>query len=100
MNISIKDLFNLNNPIIVDIRNKYYYDMGHIDNAISIPYYNLLNNYSYYLDKNNSYYVYCDTGEQSYEIVDRLSKFGYKVFNIDGGYLEYCRLKKELRSDG
>ena len=91
MSISIMDLFNLDNPIIIDIRNSYYYNMGHIKDAISIPYYNLLNNYSHYLSVDNTYYLYCDTGDQSYEIADRLNKIGYHVYSIDGGYLAYCR---------
>ena len=92
MRISIEELFNLNNPIIVDIRNSYYYNLGHIKNAISIPYYNLLNNYSHYLNKDNTYYLYCDIGDQSYEIADRLQKLGYQTISIDGGYLAYCRM--------
>ena len=93
MSISVLDLLKLDNPIIVDIRNSYYYNMGHIEDAISIPYYNLLNNYSHYLTKSNTYYLYCDIGEQSHEIANRLQQFGYNVFSISGGYLEYCRLK-------
>lgn len=90
--ISVIDLYKLNNPIIVDIRNYYYFDMGHMKGAISIPYYNLLNNYSHYLNKYSIYYMYCDTGEQSLEIANRLNKFGYHVISINGGYLEYQRL--------
>ena len=77
--ISVGELFSLSNPIIIDIRNKYYYNMGHIKGAINVPYYNLLNNYSHYLNRNDKYYLYCDTGEQSMEIVDRLNSFGYKT---------------------
>ncbi len=90
--ISVGELFSLSNPIIIDIRNKYYYNMGHIKGAINVPYYNLLNNYSHYLNRNDKYYLYCDTGEQSMEIVDRLNSFGYKTVNIIGGYQEYLRM--------
>lgn len=90
--ISVVDLYKLNNPIIVDIRNSYYFEMGHMKGAISIPYYNLLNNYSHYLNKYSVYYLYCDTGEQSMEIANRLNNFGYHVMNVAGGYLEYQRL--------
>lgn len=93
MNISINKLLNLDNPTIIDIRNNYYYNMGHIKNAISIPYYNLLTNHSHYLNKMTTYYLYCDMGDQSHEIAERLQKFGYNTISIDGGYLAYCRLK-------
>ena len=89
--INIVDLLNLHNPIIVDIRNSYYYNMGHIKGSINIPYYNLLNNYSHYFSKYNTYYIYCDSGEQSMEIALRLNKFGYDIVSINGGYLEYQR---------
>ncbi len=82
----------LDNAIIVDVRAYYYYHLGHIDGAINIPYYNLLNNYSHYLNFNSVYYFYCDSGEQSREIVLRLEKFGYHVVNIIGGYNEYLRV--------
>lgn len=90
--ISVLELYGLNNPIIVDIRNYYYFEMGHMKGAISIPYYNLLNNYSHYLNKYSVYYLYCDTGEQSMEVSDRLNKFGYNTYSVEGGYLEYQRL--------
>ena len=77
---------------IIDIRNNYYYNLGHIDGAKNIPYYNLLNNYKYYINKYNTYYLYCDTGEQSLEIVNRLNSFGYKTVNIIGGYEAYLKV--------
>ena len=90
--ISVWDLNLLTNPIIIDIRNNYYYNMGHIKGAINVPYYNLLNNYSHYLNKDNKYYLYCDTGEQRMEIVKRLNSFGYDTYNILGGYQEYLSM--------
>lgn len=89
--ISIGELLRLDNPIIIDIRSIYSYNLGHIRGAISVPYYNLLNNYSHYLSKYNRYYLYCDMGDQSLEIVLRLNSFGYDTVSIIGGYLEYLR---------
>ena len=91
--IDVSEVSNLVGAIIIDIRNNYYYNMGHIDGAINIPYYNLLNNYKYYLNKYSIYYLYCDTGEQSLEIVKRLNSFGYSLININGGYEAYKKLK-------
>ena len=89
--ISVIDLLRLNNPIIIDIRSNYSYNLGHISGAISVPYYNLLNNYSHYLSKYNRYYLYCDTADQSLVIVLRLKKFGYDTISIIGGYQEYLK---------
>lgn len=90
--IRVSELMQLVHPIIIDIRNSYYYSLGHIDGAISVPYYNLLNNYSHYLDKYHRYYLYCDTGKQSSEIVSRLNRFGYDTVSIIGGYQEYIKV--------
>ena len=79
----------LDKGIIIDIRTNYEYNLGHIEGAINIPYYNLLNNYNHYLNKYQKYYLYCDYGKQSKEISDRLNMFGYNTESIIGGYLEY-----------
>ena len=90
--ISVDELIRLDNPIIVDIRNYYYYSIGHINGAISIPYYNLENNYSHYLNKYNRYYLYCDNGKKSLKLVKKLNDLGYDTISIDGGYSEYKKI--------
>ncbi len=85
--ISFANLKMLDNPIIIDIRDNYSYNISHIKNSLNIPYYNLLNNYSHYLNKNNTYYLYCEEGKQSYEISKRLNSFGYNTKSIEGGLL-------------
>ena len=87
--ISFSELKKLSNPFIIDIRDNYSYNISHIKDAINIPYYNLLNNYSHYLNKNKRYYLYCSNGKQSGEISNRLNMFGYDTFNIEGGYDAY-----------
>ena len=87
--ISVIELYYLDQVNVIDIRSAYDYSNGHIDGAINIPYYNLLNNYTHYLSKYLLYYMYCETGEQSREIAIRLNRFGYHIINITGGYQEY-----------
>ena len=89
--ISVGELLRLDNPIIIDIRSIYSYNLGHIRGAISVPYYNLLNNYGHYLSKYNRYYLYCEIGDQSSEISQRLNKFGYDTYSVIGGYQDYLR---------
>lgn len=86
--ISIKNLEELQNKKIIDIRDKYAYYQGHLDNAINIPYYSLLSNYSIYLNKYEEYCLYCDYGKQSKEISNRLNLFGYHTYYLKEGYLE------------
>ena len=87
--ISINNLINLSNPKIIDIRDNYSYQQGHIKNAINIPYYSLLSNYSIYLNKQDTYYLYCDYGHQSMEISRLLNLFGYHTFYVKEGYLDF-----------
>ena len=95
--IRVSELVRLLNPNIIDIRNYYYYNLGHIQGAMNVPYYNLLNNYSHYLNKYSRYYLYCETGEQSLDVVRRLNSFGYNLININGGYQEYLLFVDGLR---
>ena len=87
--ISITDLMKLSNPIIIDIRDKYSYNLGHLDKSLNIPYYSLLSNYSIYLNKQDTYYLYCDYGKQSKEISDRLNLLGYHTYYVKEGYLYF-----------
>ena len=87
--VSIDEIMRMDNPIIVDIRDNYSYSMSHVKNAINIPYYNLLNNFSHYLSKNKQYYLYCSEGIQSLEISKRLNSFGYDTKSIEGGFVTF-----------
>lgn len=85
--ININDLLTIINKInIIDIRSVQKYNSGHIPNAINIPYDNLILNPSKYINKDNTYYIYCNMGQKSVSICTYLSKLGYKTVNISGGY--------------
>ena len=93
-NIKIEDVLKLgSNANIIDIRGKINFNNGHIDNAINIPYEELLTNYSKYLDKNKVYYIYCSRGTKSVKLCSFLYLKGYKVVNILGGYQAWILLK-------
>lgn len=87
--ISIYELIKKNNVNIIDIRDKYSYNFGNLKNSINIPYYSLLANYSIYLNKKETYYLYCDYGKQSKEISNRLNSFGYNTFYVKEGFLDF-----------
>lgn len=65
---------------IIDVSDKYTYSLDHLDNSINIPYDVLINNYRNYLNKNDSYYLYCKSGKLSKRAVLVLSSLGYNVF--------------------
>ncbi len=74
------------NVNIIDIRSNEKYNSNHIDGSINIPYQSLLVDPSRYLDKGEKYYLYCQKGLSSSSVCSILSKLGYNVVNIIGGY--------------
>jgi rhodanese-related sulfurtransferase len=92
--ISIYDLLKIQSPNIIDIRDNYSYQIGNLKGSKNIPYYSLLSNYSIYLNKKETYYLYCDYGKQSKEISDRLNLFGYNTLYVKEGYLDFQNIIK------
>ena len=86
MNIGIGELLKLNNPNIIDIRSKESYNNNHIPGAINIPSNELLINHLKYLNKSETYYLYCTRGITSVKVCQILNKQGYKTISINGGY--------------
>ena len=85
--ISIGDFSNLKGDIhLVDIRSVEKYNSSHIPGAINIPAQKLLLNPNNFLDKNVKYYLYCQHGMSSRNVVNILCKLGFDVVNISGGY--------------
>jgi len=86
-NISVKELLNKGNSVeIIDIRNNQSYNNNHIPNAKNIPSMELISNPSKYLEKNKTYYLYCQKGKSSVRVCSLLNNLGYSTININGGY--------------
>jgi len=86
-NISMNEFLKLKGNInIIDIRTIEKYNNRHINNAINIPHEKLIINPEKYLNKDTRYYIYCQKGITSYKTCQILTKQGYKVTNINGGY--------------
>ena len=71
---------------LIDIRSVEKYNTSHINTSINIPANILLNNPSKYLNKNETYYLYCQRGFSSSKVCKTLSLLGYKMINVLGGY--------------
>lgn len=68
---------------VIDVSDKITYANYHLNGSVNIPYDELINNYRKYLNKNESYYLYCKSGKLSKRAVIVLSTLGYKVFNLE-----------------
>ena len=45
-----------------------------------------------YLNMVDTYYIYCEYGDTSSRVCERLRRKGYNVVNVIGGYNEYKRI--------
>ena len=83
-----------NKPInIIDIRTNYEYLIDRIPTARNIDKNILKNTPEKYLNKNEIYYIYCQSGHTSKSIVEYLNNRGYQTVNINGGYNNYLLRK-------
>lgn len=89
-NISCEDLKLLIGRVnLIDIRDNYLYRLGSIPGAKNIPANYLLMTPENYLNKENTYYIYCDHGIKSAKTCSKLKNMGYQVINVLGGYNSY-----------
>jgi len=74
---------------LVDVRRPEEFEAGHIDKAILINVLesDFLSKAKSLLDKSKPVAVYCRSGRRSKDAALMLSKNGYKVYELDTGYL-------------
>ena len=79
---------------VIDIRESYEYQNGHI-NSINIPMSEILEKYEK-IKPNKTVVIYCQTGRRAAAVVYMLKKkFDFNnIFNLSGGYEAYMKYKK------
>lgn len=84
--------------IIVDLRNRYDYERGHIPTAVNIPFHEI-QNYKKHFGYYREIILYCERGSLSLLAARQLSDSDQDVFSIYGGIHAYRgELKKENKS--
>lgn len=86
MSISITDLMKKDNINIIDIRTRESYNNKHIKDAVNLMVNELIVNPEKYLNRDQTYYIYCQHGNTSKKLCQILNNRGYKAVNIIGGY--------------
>ncbi len=79
---------------IIDIRDSSAFEYGHIDGAVNIPQEEVL---SAELPKGKKLVICCRSGIISRDIADELCEKGFEAYNLEGGYVDWLRVKMENR---
>ena len=88
----VDSLINDKNVMLVDVRTKEEYVLGHIKNTINIPLDELRDNLDK-LDKNKEIVLICQSALRSYIGCRILSNLNYKTSHLAGGYRIYSMIK-------
>lgn len=88
-NITMEEVLKLDGINIIDVREVEEFKGGSIPGAKNIPMTGLIMNPNTFLDKEQTYYILCQVGGRSMQTCISLEDKGYKVINIEGGYLSY-----------
>ena len=77
--------------ILLDVRSPQEFEEGHLENAISLPEYEIKQKYNnILLDKKQTIIVYCSSGHRSKKALKTLKKLGYEnVYNLCDGLENY-----------
>ncbi|MGH1384797.1 rhodanese-like domain-containing protein [Kordia sp.] len=91
--ITVSELVQKENIVLLDSREKIEYETSHIKNAVCVGYDKFkLKKIKKLLpkDKNTPIVVYCSLGIRSEDIAEKLKKAGYtNVYNLYGGIFEW-----------
>lgn len=79
--ISVKDIKNIDNPVLIDVRIPSIYMMNHINGFINIPLNNILSIKSKYSFDSNIV-LYCEQGNLSRKAANLLKTIGYNNLYI------------------
>ena len=79
---------------IIDIRDSSAFEYGHMDGAVNIPQEEIL---SAELPQDKKLIICCRSGIISRDIADKLCEKGFDAYNLEGGYVDWLRVKMENR---
>ncbi len=87
--ININDLSKLGDVNVIDIREQAELAQGVVPGSKHVPMMGLIMNKDQFLNKSETYYIYCAAGGRSMQTCMALADAGYDVVNLDGGYGQY-----------
>ncbi|MEG0297331.1 MAG: rhodanese-like domain-containing protein [Clostridium sp.] len=94
--VNVNDMDELLGKInLIDIRETYEYKSGSLRGSKNIPMGKLSEEAEKYLNKNDEYYIMCQSGGRSSRMCSKLTKQGYNVINVSGGMGSYVGSKRK-----
>lgn len=88
-NLDINEVLKIKEANIIDVRETFEFSNGSIKGAKNIPMMGLILNDEDFLDKDEKYYIMCQSGGRSMQVCMELKDKGYDVVNLTGGYVAY-----------
>lgn len=94
--ITVKELSALSSDsfMLIDIRDEYAFEFGHIDGAVNIPQ-NVIPEKISGFPRDKKLIICCKSGAISRDTAEELCGEGYDAYNLSGGYCEWLRKKLE-----
>lgn len=87
--INVNEINNLDKSKVIDIREPNEYKYNKIKGVKNIPMNTLLANPNNFMNKEDTYYIMCQSGMRSSSTCKKLTSAGYKVINLKGGINSY-----------
>jgi rhodanese-related sulfurtransferase len=87
--VTVKELLELKDINIIDVREPGEFKTGHVPNAKNIPLSGIIMNHESFLTKGEKYYIICESGGRSSMAINSLQGKGYELVNVIGGTSAY-----------
>ncbi len=87
-------------PVIIDVRESFEYEIGHIKDSVLIPMYEIFNNTEKLSEfKNKDIVLVCSTGHRSFYTAKFLEEKGFKnIYNLYNGMYGWELANNEIES--
>ena len=89
INQEIQDFFHTKNAYLLDVRVRQEYRDGHIPGSINVPLEAIEKVRLLVRQKDTPVFVYCQTGNRGWKVVEAMEKMGYTNVKDIGGIAGY-----------
>ena len=87
-----KNKIESSDVILIDVRTPMEYSQGHIQGSVNVDFKEEkdFQNYFKNLDKSETIFLYCRSGNRSKKSAEKLIDLGFnKIYDLEGGFIEW-----------